>query len=129
MAAEKGYLVKRKNGDIFQWDLWQAGMGLIDFTNPAAVEWFTSCLEGLFDKGVDSIKTDFGERVPSLDVEWFDKSMDPAKMHNYYAFIYNKVVYEALQKRYGKDEAVLFSRSATAGTQRFPLVSCTPNKR
>jgi len=101
--------------------LWQAGMALIDFTNPAAAEWFVSCLEGLFDKGVDAIKTDFGERVPSLDVQWFDPTVDPAKMHNYYAFIYNKVVYEALQKRYGKDEAVLFSRSATAGTQRFPL--------
>ncbi|CRK44320.1 hypothetical protein BN1723_001006 [Verticillium longisporum] len=35
-AAEKGYLVKRKNGDVWQWDLWQAGMGLVDFTNPDA---------------------------------------------------------------------------------------------
>jgi alpha-D-xyloside xylohydrolase len=120
-AAEKGYLLKRKNGDIFQWDLWVAGMGLIDFTNPEAVTWFESCLEKLFDIGVDSIKTDFGERIPTLDVQWHDKSVDPKKMHNYYAFIYNKIVYELLQKRYGKDEAVLFARSATAGTQRFPL--------
>ncbi|RDW77701.1 hypothetical protein BP6252_05754 [Coleophoma cylindrospora] len=120
-AAEQGYLVKRKNGDIFQWDLWQTGMGLVDFTNPDAVKWYVSCLEGLFDTGVDAIKTDFGERIPTLDVEWFDKSVDPKRMHNYYAFIYNKVVYEALQARYGKDEAVLFARAATAGTQRFPL--------
>jgi len=41
---------------------------------------------------------------------------------NYYAFLYNKVVYEALERRYGKGEAVLFARSACAGTQRFPLV-------
>ncbi|THZ80035.1 glycoside hydrolase family 31 protein [Aureobasidium pullulans] len=120
-AAEKGYLLKRKNGDIFQWDLWQSGMGIVDFTNPAAVEWYVGCLNKLFDIGVDSIKTDFGERIPSKDVVWFDSSLDPEKMHNYYAFIYNKVVYEALQKRFGKDEAVLFARAATAGTQRFPL--------
>ena len=120
-AASKGYLLRRKNGDIFQWDLWQTGMGIIDFTNPEAAEWYVSCLEGLFDKGIDAIKTDFGERIPSIDVEWFDSSLDPKKMHNYYAFLYNKIVYEALQGRFGENEAVLFARTATAGTQRFPL--------
>lgn len=121
MAAEKGYLLKRKNGDIWQSDLWQAGIGLIDFTNPEAAEWFTGCMKRLFDIGVDSIKTDFGERIPTEDVQWHDKSVDPRKMHNYYAFIYNKIVYEALQDRYGKSEAVLFARASSAGSQRFPL--------
>ncbi|KAL2259995.1 hypothetical protein VTK26DRAFT_6148 [Humicola hyalothermophila] len=120
-AAAKGYLLKRKNGDVFQWDLWQTGMGIVDFTNPAAWDWFVGCLERLFDMGVDCIKTDFGERIPSEDVQWFDPLVDPKKMHNLYAFMYNELVYEALQKRYGKNEAVLFARSATAGTQRFPL--------
>lgn len=121
MAASKGYLLKRKNGDIFQWDLWQTGMGIVDFTNPEATKWFVGCLEGLFDTGVDSIKTDFGERIPSEDIQWHDASLDPKKMHNYYAFLYNKIVYETLQNRFGKNEAVLFARTATAGTQRFPL--------
>jgi len=121
MAAEKGYLLNRKNGDVFQWDLWQGGMGIVDFTNPAATAWFVSCLNTLFDLGVDAIKTDFGERIPSIDVQWSDPSVDPKKMHNYYAFLYNKVVYEALQARFGANEAVLFARTATAGTQRFPL--------
>ena len=120
-AATRGYLLKRKNGDIFQWDLWQTGMGIVDFTNPEACKWYVECLNKLFDIGVDAIKTDFGERIPSIDVQWYDATVDPARMHNYYAFIYNKVVYEALQARYGKDEAVLFARAATAGTQRFPL--------
>jgi alpha-D-xyloside xylohydrolase len=121
MAAEKGYLLKRKNGDVFQWDLWVTGMGIVDFTNPEACAWFVGCLNKLFDIGINAIKTDFGERIPSLDVQWHDKSVDPKKMHNYYSFIYNKVVYDALIARYGKDQAVLFARSATAGTQRFPL--------
>ncbi|KAJ1338375.1 alpha-xylosidase [Microdochium nivale] len=121
-AADKGYLLRRKNGDVWQWDLWQAGMALVDFTNPAACAWYVACLDGLFDQGVDAIKTDFGERIPTLDVQWHDASVDPHKMHNYYAFLYNKVVYEALQARHGTGEAVLFARSACAGTQRFPLV-------
>ena len=121
MAAEKGYLLKRKNGDIWQTDLWQAGMGIVDLTNPDAVKWFVGCMNRLFDTGVDSIKTDFGERIPTEDVQWHDKSIDPNKMHNYYAFLYNKIVYEALQKRYGDSEAVLFARASSAGSQRFPL--------
>lgn len=121
-AAAKGYLLKRANGeDVFQWDLWQTGMGIVDFTNPEACKWYVGCLEKLFDVGVDSIKTDFGERIPTKDVKWFDPTVDPAKMHNYYSYIYNKIVYEAVQARYGRDEAVLFARSATAGSQRFPL--------
>ncbi|OAQ60701.1 sugar hydrolase [Pochonia chlamydosporia 170] len=121
-AGEKGYLLKRKSGDIWQWDLWQAGMGLLDVTNPQAVAWFTECLNKLLDMGVDAIKTDFGERIPTVDVQWHDNSVDPERMHNYYAFEYNRIVYEALQKRFGKHEAVLFARTACAGTQRYPLV-------
>lgn len=120
-AAEKGYLLKRSNGDIWQWDLWQGGMGLVDFTNPEACEWYKGCLEGLFDVGVDSLKTDFGERIPTKDVAWHDKTVDPDRMHNFYAFLFNKLCYEAVQKRHGNDQGVLFARTATAGTQRFPL--------
>lgn len=120
-AAEKGYLLRRANGDVFQWDLWQAGMGIVDLTNPEARRWFRGKLEMLLEMGVDSLKTDFGERIPSKDVQWHDKSVDPGRMHNYYALVYNKLVFEVLQERYGEGEAVLFARSACAGTQRFPL--------
>lgn len=64
-AAAKGYLLKRRNGDVFQWDLWQTGMGIVDFTNPDACQWYVDCLKKLFDMGVDSIKTDSGERIPT----------------------------------------------------------------
>ncbi|MER7169935.1 alpha-xylosidase [Streptomyces mesophilus] len=118
-AAELGYLVKRANGDIWQWDLWQAGMALVDFTNPDASAWFQSKLKVLLDQGVDCFKTDFGERIPT-DVVWHDGS-DPERMHNYYTQLYNQVVFELLQKERGLGEAVLFARSATAGGQQFPV--------
>ncbi|WP_406407510.1 alpha-xylosidase [Streptomyces halstedii] len=118
-GAARGYLVRRPNGDIWQWDLWQPGMALVDFTNPEATAWYRSKLKGLLDQGVDCFKTDFGERVPT-DVVWHDGS-DPERMHNYYAQLYNKAVFELLEEERGAGEAVLFARSATAGGQQYPV--------
>lgn len=118
-GVEKGYLLKRPNGDVWQWDLWQPGMGIVDFTNPDACEWYTGYLKKLLDMGVDSFKTDFGERIP-LDVVYHDGS-DPVKMHNYYSYLFNKVVFEMLEKERGVGEAVLFARSGSAGSQKFPV--------
>ncbi|MFD9856500.1 alpha-xylosidase [[Kitasatospora] papulosa] len=118
-GAEHGYLVRRPNGDIWQWDLWQPGMALVDFTNPAARAWYDDKLRALLDQGVDCFKTDFGERIPT-DVVWHDGS-DPERMHNYYAQIYNRTVFELLERERGAGEAVLFARSATAGGQQFPV--------
>ncbi|MGW2827228.1 alpha-xylosidase [Streptomyces sp. NPDC001443] len=118
-AAELGHLVRRANGDVWQWDLWQAGMGLVDFTSPEACAWFQSKLKPLLDQGVDCFKTDFGERIPT-DVVWHDGS-DPERMHNYYTELYNRTVFELLEKERGQGEAVLFARSATAGGQQYPV--------
>jgi alpha-D-xyloside xylohydrolase len=118
-GAAKGYLLKRPNGDVWQWDLWQPGMAIVDFTNPEACEWFKSKLRPLVEMGVDCFKTDFGERIPT-DVVWFDGS-DPERMHNYYTQLYNQVVFELLEEVRGRGEAVLFARSATAGGQCFPV--------
>ncbi|MBJ9991121.1 alpha-xylosidase [Paenibacillus sp. S28] len=118
-GMENGYLVKTPDGSVWQWDLWQAGMGLVDFTNPDAVKWYKSKLEVLIDQGVDCFKTDFGERIPT-NVVYFDGS-DPVKMHNYYTFLYNKAVFEVLEDKLGKGEAALFARSATVGGQQFPV--------
>lgn len=118
-AVTKGYLLKKPDGSVYQRDLWQAGMGLIDFTNPEACGWYQDRLAELVKMGVDSFKTDFGEQIP-VDVVYHDGS-DPVKMHNYYTYLYNKTVFEVLQRELGTGEAVLFARSATAGGQRFPV--------
>ncbi|MFE7549217.1 alpha-xylosidase [Streptomyces gardneri] len=118
-GADQGFLVRRPNGDIWQWDLWQPGMALVDFTNPEARTWYQDKLRPLLAQGVDCFKTDFGERIPT-DVVWHDGS-DPERMHNYYAQLYNRTVFELLEKERGTGEAVLFARSATAGGQQFPV--------
>ena len=118
-GMEKGYLLKRPNGAVWQWDKWQPGQGIVDFTNPAACEWYAGHLKRLVRMGVDCFKTDFGERIPT-DVIWHDGS-DPQKMHNHYAFIYNELVWNVLKQELGDEEAVLFARSASVGAQQFPV--------
>ena len=119
-AMASGYLLKKPNGDVWQTDLWQAGMGIVDFTNPGAWRWYQDKLRTLLRQGVDCFKTDFGERIPAENVAWYDGS-DPERMHNYYTYLYNKCVYELLTEERGEGEAVLFARSATAGGQQFPV--------
>jgi len=118
-AKALGYLVKRPDGTVWQWDMWQAGMALVDFTNPDATVWFQSKLRALLDQGVDAFKTDFGERIP-LDVEYFDGS-DPEVMHNWYVQLYNQAVFDVLQEQRGEGDAVLFARGATVGGQQLPV--------
>ena len=118
-GIRQGYLLKKPNGDIWQTDKWQPGMGIVDFTNPAARQWFGDKLRALLDMGVDCFKSDFGERIPT-DVVYHDGS-DPVKMHNFYTYLYNKTVFQVLNERRGEGEAVLFARSATVGSQQFPV--------
>ncbi|MFD7369987.1 alpha-xylosidase [Streptomyces mirabilis] len=118
-GMREGHLVRRPDGSVWQWDLWQAGMALVDFTNPAARDWYTGKLKTLLDQGVDCFKTDFGERIPT-DVVWHDGS-DPERMHNYYTHLYNQAAFELLRAERGEGDALLFARSATAGGQQYPV--------
>ena len=118
-CLERGYFIHNKDGSVFQCDLWQPGMAIIDFTCPDAREWFAAQIRKLAETGIDAIKTDFGERIPT-DVVYHDGS-DPYRMHNYYAYLYNRTVFEALEVSKGKGKGCVFARSATAGCQQFPV--------
>lgn len=119
-GMEKGYFIQRSNGDVWQWDKWQAGMAVVDFTNPEAKAWYQSKLEKLLEMGVDCFKTDFGERIPSKDVVYWDGS-NPEKMHNYYSYLYNETVFDVIRRVKGEENAVVFARSGTSGGQKFPV--------
>ena len=118
-AAHNGYLLRKPDGAVWQTDMWQAGMGIVDFTNPRACQWFADKLRALLKMGVDTFKTDFGERIPT-DVVYHDGS-DPFKMHNYYTYLYNKTVFDLLLAERSKGDALVFARSATTGGQQFPV--------
>jgi len=39
-AKSRGFLLKRPSGEVWQWDKWQPGLAVVDFTNPKACEWY-----------------------------------------------------------------------------------------
>ena len=119
-GRSRGYFIRKADGGVWQTDLWQPGMAIVDFTNPAARDWFTSHLKRLLDMGVDCFKTDFGERIPVDNVVYHDGS-DPAGMHNHYPILYNECVFKLLEQTRGQGDAALFARSTYASGQRFPV--------
>jgi alpha-D-xyloside xylohydrolase len=92
--------------------------GIIDLTNPQAYEWYRDQHKPLFEMGVAVMKTDFGESIPEHVIAY---NGDRGKrLHNVYALLYNKCVYEATQL-YGKGEALVWGRAGWTGSQRFPM--------
>lgn len=90
--------------------------GTIDFTYPAATEWYKSLLRNLLNMGVSCIKTDFGENI-HMDAVY--KGMKPELLNNLYALLYQKAAYEVTKEATG--DGIVWARSAWAGCQRYPL--------
>ena len=92
-------------------------VGIIDFTNPAAVEIYSRWIRHLHDLGAAAIKADFGEQAP-LDGHYHD-GITGRLQHNRYPLLYNRAIAEATHDATGA--WIIWARSAWAGSQRYPL--------
>jgi alpha-D-xyloside xylohydrolase len=92
--------------------------GFIDYSNPEAVSWVQQKFYNLFEQGIAVIKVDFGEGAPPDAVY---HSVPGSAMHNLYPLLYNKAIFEATETFWGKDQAMVWARSAWAGSQRYPV--------
>ena len=126
--AAKGWLLKHRRTDEtyrYDWDPEPFGAvltqlpqsGIVDFTHPDAYAFWRDQHKPLFDIGVDMIKPDFGEQI-SDDMVAHNGETGRA-LHNVYALLYNRCVYEAAAL-YSRNGPFLFSRSSWAGSQRYP---------
>ena len=119
--VEKGLCVKNANGTLPYED------AVLDLSNPQTVTWYQDKIGGLIKQGVDVIKCDFGEAAPQNGL--YASGKTGLYEHNLYPLRYNKALFEGIakykQEREGKaeaaDEAVIWARSAWAGSQRYPL--------
>lgn len=88
----------------------------IDFSHPMAERLLENQWHDRIDAGFDGTMVDFGEIVPDEAVFFDGRRGD--EMHNAYALDYTKA-YRKLFEKYRGNDHVLFSRSASAGVQKY----------
>lgn len=126
--ADKGYLLRTLSGEpyIHRWlpEPFDQALphlmpsGIIDLTHPDAYAWYRDQHKALFEIGVAVMKPDYGEAVPEGVVA---HNGDTGKrLHNAYALLYNRCVYEATQL-YGQGRPMVWGRAGWTGSQRYPI--------
>ena len=55
-GVKNGYFIKKTDGGVFQCDMWQPGMAIVDFTNPEACKWYKAKLRTLCDSRRTSVR-------------------------------------------------------------------------
>lgn len=118
-GAKKGFFAKDKDGQVYlQSDFEDKPAAFVDFSNPKAARWYQTKHRKLLEEGADVFKTDMGEAVP--EDAHFHNGMTGAEMHNLYPLLYNRTVFEAVDK-HTKGKGLVWGRSGWAGSQRYPL--------
>ncbi len=117
-AAEQGLLALQQGSDApYIVDFGEFDCGIVDFTNPAAAEWFSDRIIGreMLDFGLSGWMADFGEYLPT-DVRLHDGS-DPMLAHNRWPVLWAQVNARAIAKREKTSEAMFFMRAGFSGVQ------------
>ncbi len=133
--SQRGFLLANDDGSayIISWDAYPGSSpldktmtplsesGIVDFTNPAAYEFWRDAHDELFGAGADVIKSACGEHVP--DDALAHNGDRGRRLHNAYPLLYNKCVYEATAKFQPRADAppMVWGRAGWAGSQRFPV--------
>ena len=85
--------------------------GFVDFTG-AGGDWWVGEMRALLDAGVDAFKLDYGELAP-LEGRYAD-GRDGRQVHNLYGLLASMTAHRA-------GAPFLYTRSGTAGSQRYPV--------
>ncbi len=123
-AVAGGYLARRLDADEpYLVDFGEFQCGIVDFTSPAAADWFAERVIGqeTLDLGVSGWMADFGEYLP-IDVRLADGA-DGMMAHNAWPTLWAEVNARAIASRGKTGDAVFFMRAGFTGVSRYcPLL-------
>lgn len=109
--VSKGLAVRDPKGNLPTED------AVLDYSNPATVDWIREQIGGLLKTGVGAIKVDFGEAAPLNGI--YASGRTGFYEHNLYPLRYNKAMADITRETTG--ENIIWARSTWAGSQRYPL--------
>lgn len=128
-GLEKNYFQRRQNGDLFVPKVWPGESVFVDYTLPAAREWWGNLHRAYTDQGIAGIWTDMNE--PSdfvdqsgknqIDVVSFDEGEKSthAKNRNVFALLMARATYEGLERLRPNQRPYVITRAGYAGIQRY----------
>ncbi|MDQ1639175.1 MAG: alpha-glucosidase [Pyrinomonadaceae bacterium] len=128
-GTEKGFFQKRKSGAQFIPKVWPGESVFVDYTLPAAREWWGSLHRAYTDNGVSGIWNDMNE--PSdfvdqtgknqIDVVSYDEGEQTthAKNRNVFGLLMARATYEGLERLRPNQRPYVITRAGYAGIQRY----------
>jgi len=128
-GLEKNYFQRRQNGDLFVPRVWPGESVFVDYTLPAAREWWGNLHRAYTDYGVAGIWTDMNEPADfidqtgknQLDVVSYDEGEKSthAKNRNTFALLMARATYEGLERLRPNHRPYVITRAGYAGIQRY----------
>lgn len=125
-AVQKAYLVTDSSGAVALSEWWKGTGGLVDFTNPEAVDWWHQQLRKTQEFGARAFKVDDGEGnfVPEAV---FHDGTPARKMTNRYSVLYDSVMQAYVDEELNGNGALLV-RSGFTGAQQYPFAWAGDNR-
>jgi alpha-glucosidase len=128
-GLEKNYFQRRKNGDLFIPKVWPGESVFVDFTLPAAREWWGNLHRAYTDNGVAGIWNDMNEPADfidqtgknQIDVVSYDEGEKTthAKNRNLFALLMARATYEGLERLRPDQRPYVITRAGYSGIQRY----------
>lgn len=115
-CKDKGYLVKKPDGNVYTVVSTTFEFGMMDLTNNDMAEFLKETIikQNMLDLGIDGYMADFGEYLP---VDSVLNAGDAKLLHNHWPTLWAKINREAIDSHPRAKEVFFFTRSGYNGAQ------------
>lgn len=118
-ALEKGFTVHDKNGSPYKFQAGGFEAYMVDFTNPAAYDWYKNIIkENMIEMGLSGWMADFAEWLP-FDAQ-LHSGISAKSYHNQYPVDWMKLNKEAIEEM-GREDIFIFNRSGFTNINQYSI--------